>query len=188
MITKKQIIKKHFDKENVDESIEICMDIYTNQFKYILTSCGKLVIFDDEDYDFLRKKTLFLSKHNSDILTTGKSSNGIKTALPVAKLLLKCKGTAIIHYADGNKLNIIKSNISLKNRQQAHGSQKKSKNNTSGYKGVSFNESSKKFSAQIKVKGKKIHLGYFVDVLDAASAYNVAAKKNFGKYAKLNEL
>lgn len=42
--------------------------------------------------------------------------------------------------------------------------------------------------SQITVDYRKIHLGMFDDVEETAKAYNVAAKKYFGKYAKLNDL
>ena len=51
------------------------------------------------------------------------------------------------------------------------------KNNTSGYKGVTWYEPSKKWKAQIGVNGKNIHLGYFIDPLEASEAYQKAKEK-----------
>ena len=36
------------------------------------------------------------------------------------------------------------------------------------------------------VDGKLIHLGYFIDEMDAASAYDEAAMKYHGDFARLN--
>ena len=52
-------------------------------------------------------------------------------------------------------------------------------NNTSGIKGVSWSKASKKWSAQIKVNGKKIHLGTFINIEDARQARQTA-EKNYG--------
>ena len=45
--------------------------------------------------------------------------------------------------------------------------QSKYKNNTSGYTGVVWSKSNKKWQAQIKSNGKNIHLGYFKKIKEA---------------------
>jgi hypothetical protein len=49
------------------------------------------------------------------------------------------------------------------------------KDNTSGYKGVSWHKGRKKWRAEIRVDNKSIHLGYFDDIKDAGTAYIQAA-------------
>ena len=61
-------------------------------------------------------------------------------------------------------------------------------NNTSGYKGVSWNQNAGKWRGYIKLNQKQIHLGLFACPLEAALAYNDAATKYFGEYALLNEI
>jgi hypothetical protein len=58
-------------------------------------------------------------------------------------------------------------------------------NNTSGFKGVSRYRGLR-WRAQIKLRGKYIHLGYFDNANHAALAYDEAAKKMFGEFAFLN--
>ena len=57
---------------------------------------------------------------------------------------------------------------------------------SSEYKGVCWHKRDKKWRAQIMVDGKQIHLGYFIDEMDAASAYDEAAMKYHGDFARLN--
>lgn len=59
----------------------------------------------------------------------------------------------------------------------------KPKNNTSGYKGVSWSKSMKKWIAMIGHEGKQIYLGKFVNVKDAAEAYKNASNE-FHLYRK----
>ena len=64
----------------------------------------------------------------------------------------------------------------------------KSKGGSSKYKGVSLYKKTGKWTAQIHINGRKKHLGYFKDEIAAALEYNIAAKKYFGEFAKLNNI
>lgn len=56
------------------------------------------------------------------------------------------------------------------------------RNNTSGYKGVSWHKINKKWISGITINYKRIHLGYFEDKKEAVIAYKQAEKKyNYGK-------
>jgi len=56
----------------------------------------------------------------------------------------------------------------------------------SRYKGPCWYGRKKKWGVKIMVDGKSIFLGYFDDEIDAAKAYDTAAKKYFGDFASLN--
>lgn len=60
------------------------------------------------------------------------------------------------------------------------------KNNKSGFKGVSWHKSSRKWRARIFLNGKDVNLGLFTSPEDANKAYGEAAKKNFGEFARLS--
>lgn len=62
----------------------------------------------------------------------------------------------------------------------------KNKNNTSGYKGVSWHKPTKKWLAKIRHKNKDFHLGCFKYPHEAAKAYNSKALELFGEFAYLN--
>jgi len=63
-----------------------------------------------------------------------------------------------------------------------------SKGKTSKYMGVSKPRKSKKYIAAISSKGKTRHLGTFECELEAAKAYNKAAKELHGELAYINPL
>jgi hypothetical protein len=60
-------------------------------------------------------------------------------------------------------------------------------NNTSGFKGVSWEKGRRKWDARVLVKGKNIHLGYFDAPHLAYAAYCLAARKYFGDFARVYE-
>ena len=62
------------------------------------------------------------------------------------------------------------------------------KNNTSGYKGVSFVKKANKYKAQIKVNREKIYLGLFPTAVEGAIAYNNYIIENNLEGFILNEI
>ncbi len=62
------------------------------------------------------------------------------------------------------------------------------KNNTSGYKGVSFYKNYKMFAVKINVNKKQIHLGYYKTPVEAAKAYNNYIIENNLEGFILNEI
>jgi len=65
-------------------------------------------------------------------------------------------------------------------------SKKRRGTKSSKYKGVSWYKRTLKWKAAITFKNKKIYLGYFENEIDAAKAYDEAAKKYHGEFACLN--
>lgn len=59
-------------------------------------------------------------------------------------------------------------------------------NNSSGFKGVTWNKRARKWQAQIGMPGSKSYLGIFVDPEEAARAYDAAAIELHGEFARLN--
>lgn len=59
-------------------------------------------------------------------------------------------------------------------------------NNTSGFKGVSWNKFAGKWHAACAVKGKHYHLGYFTEKEAASDAYTLFAKEHFGEFFRQN--
>lgn len=60
--------------------------------------------------------------------------------------------------------------------------------NTSGTKGVRWHRQRCKWCARITYAGQERHLGLFDRKIDAAAAYDAAAKKFFGEFARPNEV
>jgi hypothetical protein len=93
-----------------------------------------------------------------------------------------------IDHVDGNGLNNKKSNLRICNQSQNLANGKRYRNNKSGYRGVTWHKKTKKWQAEITINHKRVALGYFHSPVEAGIAYNEAAKKSFGEFARLNEV
>lgn len=104
------------------------------------------------------------------------------------RFLLGLKSTdPHVDHINGDGLDNRRSNLRLDINGQNNQNAAMSKNNTSGYKGVTYDKKNDKWVAQIAVKRKHITIGRFQTPKEAAIAYNEAALLHFGEFAKLNE-
>lgn len=87
-----------------------------------------------------------------------------------------------LDHSDGDRSNNIFAN--LREVTQAQNAKNRRAKRGAKYKGVFKNRDA--FISSIHVDGKRHYLGYFFDPLEAALAYDEAARKFHGKFAALN--
>jgi hypothetical protein len=80
------------------------------------------------------------------------------------------------------------SNIRPATRSQNTANRGIQSNNTSGFKGVSWNKRSRKWEARIRQNGKYKFLGNFDNPSDASAAYVAAGRETFGEFFCPNEI
>lgn len=93
-----------------------------------------------------------------------------------------------VDHINGDRLDNRRVNLRICTHRQNRANSKIYSNNRTGYKGVGWVKDKSKFRARIKVNYKEISLGLYDSKEEAALAYNKAALKYFGKYAKLNKI
>lgn len=74
------------------------------------------------------------------------------------------------------------SNLRLATHSQNHGNTPPRADNTSGVKGVSWCKRRSKWQAGIRRNGKRVGLGYFTNIEDAAKAYRAASIEIYGDF------
>lgn len=89
-----------------------------------------------------------------------------------------------IDHANGDPSDNRIANLRQATVSQNAANKRRPATNSSGYKGVCWNKSSKKWQAGIKVNGRSFHLGLFATPEDAHEAYLTAAVHHFGEFAR----
>jgi len=91
--------------------------------------------------------------------------------------------SALIDHRDGNPSNNCWKNLRRATASQNCANARRSKNNTSGFKGVSRTRNGR-WRAAIDKKRRNHHLGYFATPQEAHAAYAAAAPRLHGEFAR----
>ena len=148
-------------------------------------------IVDDADFDFLNQWKWHVSiegkcAYASRNATVQEKINGSPSTIKMHRIILGSPTGCIIDHKDGNGLNNQKSNLRICSHAQNLMNTPTARNNTSGFKGVSFRKDVSKYEAYLHTKKQKIRLGLYLCPIEAAKAYDDAANKYFGEYARTN--
>lgn len=157
--------------------------------KEIELTHGYKTIVDDEDYEMLNQYHWCANidkrrpeKCGSKIRVIG-SVEG-KTYLMHRYLTGADKTDTEVDHINGNSLDNRRSNLRIVTRQQNTFNRPMRGDSGNPYKGIK--QFGNRWYARIKINGKTIHLGSHPSMEEAANAYNNAAKKYFGEFARLN--
>ena len=149
-----------------------------------LSNSDKKVLVDDCLFEWLSKWTWYLCSKGYAVrgFRFGEKTQHVR----MHRAILQVPSSEIhIDHRDDNRLNNQMSNLRLATRAQNIFNRYAPKG-TSKYKGVHWRKSAKKWCAEITMNRKKIRLGCFSDEVEAAKAYDEAARKYQGEFARPN--
>jgi hypothetical protein len=139
----------------------------------------KVALLDDEDFEEIAAFKWHAERHHHTFYAqrTVRRLDGGRTKEYLHRVILARKlGRALlpgeqVDHEDGDGLNNLRCNLrpatqSQNNRNCRH----RVSNPSSQYLGVSWHKDHKKWHTQIKIPGKKLHLGYHATEFDAALA------------------
>lgn len=156
------------------------------EIKLIKLTKGQHTIVDAEDYELLTIHKWHVSgKKYKRYVKASIHRFEKRKEMYMHRYLMWAENHEYVDHIDGNPLNNQKNNLRKCTNSQNMANQGTSKVNKTGYKGVKL-FSKGKYAAQIQVNRKGIHLGYYSCPKQAAHAYDKAAKKYFGEFARLN--
>lgn len=137
-----------------------------------------VVLIDDEDYDKIKDITWYIHCDNRvSCKINGKAQYLHSFILNTNKL---------IDHIDRNAFNNQKSNLRLATKSQNAMNSKLRVDNTSGIKGVSWKKDKNKWLAYIDFNNKRIFIGYFNNLKDAAKSRIETELKYFKEFANFD--
>ena len=120
------------------------------------------------------------------------SKNGIRKTFKVHRLvgmafLENVDEKPLIDHIDNNPANNNVKNLRWATYKDNGRNRGKQINNTTGFKGVSFNKPTNKYQARIYINDKLKHLGLFKTAKEASKAYDDKAKQIHGNFYYKNK-
>jgi hypothetical protein len=154
--------------------------------KEIKLTKGKFAIVDDEDYDELMKYKWYAIKGSTIYFYARRTpfKDG-QHKISMHRQILNFPDK-IIDHVNRNGLDNRKSNLRLCSKSENRINCKKHKNNTSGFRGVSWHPLIKKWQVRIQHNNISVHIGYFSEKIQGAKSYDKKAIEFFGKFVVLN--
>jgi hypothetical protein len=158
-------------------------------FRKIPLTEGKFTIVDPADFYRLNSFYWLTCGRNDNLYAARliRTPTGRLNTILMHKEILDAPPGLLVDHINTDSLDNRRANLRLATHSQNSCNSRRDKSNTySRYRGVSFSKRKQKWFAAIRADDRKLWLGYFDNELDAALAYDAAAKKCHGEFARLN--
>lgn len=159
--------------------------------KYIALTKGQTATVDANLYDWLMQWNWFAEWSNATktyyARRNQRLSDGRQRRVSMHREIMGIPygdPREVDHREPPETLDNRRSNLRLANRSQNMHNRRINRNNTTGFKGVSFNKPYGKYAANISTNGNARCLGYFDEAEDAYAAYCKAAAEEHGDFAR----
>ena len=140
---------------------------------------GETIVDEDNYYDLIKYK---LSLNNSGYVSC--TNNRMKYS--IHRYIMNYTGDNYIDHINNKKLDNRICNLRIVTPHQNSMNCSSSKNSTSKYIGVCYDNNNTKWLSQITINNGNKFLGHFTKEIDSAKARDKANKEHFGEYGKLN--
>lgn len=152
----------------------------------------KFALVDDDDYYWLSQWNWFAVEIKNTWYARRSKKKGIlrsneKYEIYLHRIVMRCSDIDfVIDHLDKNGLNNQKENLRMCTKSENNKHTSSHKNSSSQYLGVSYDKNRNKWSANLMNNGKRILFKRYNTEIEAAKAYDITAKTQFGVYANLN--
>lgn len=148
--------------------------------KELPLSQGKTAIVDDGDFELVNQAKWYAKLEHRVYYAMNRRLGFLH------RFILNAPSDKQVDHINGDGLDNRRANLRLASGSQNQHNSKIRSDNSSGYKGVYWDKGLKQWRAQIKSNNQFTTLGHFSDAKDAARAYDAAAIKYHGEFARLN--
>lgn len=162
--------------------------------KCIELTKGKVAIVDDEDYYWVSQWNWFATEISGIWYARRSKKKGVLRNCESFEVYLHRVVTRttnkklVVDHLDTNGLNNQKSNLRVCTLAENNNHTSSHKDSTSKYLGVSYDSTRHKWKVSLRYQGKTILNKRFDTEIEAARAYNIAAKKYIGNNINFNKV
>jgi len=159
--------------------------------KQIQLTQGRVALVDDEDFDQVSKYRWYcgLDRWRAYAISGfGFYVNNTRKRITVRmhRLIMNAGRGQEVDHINGNGLDNRKGNLRLCTKVGNGANRRSAIGSSSKYLGVSGSKTRKSWLVQIQSGGMGMYLGVYASEVEAAKAYDVAARKYHGEFARLN--
>ena len=153
-----------------------------------LNGSGKFTLVDDEVYEYLSKWLWHLGSDGYVKRARRKEEcvEGNRKDIIMHREILSVEDGKYVDHINGDKLDNRSINLRECTNQQNQWNQAPRNNVSSKYKGVTKRKYN--YEACCTISNKITYLGKFTNEIAAANAYNYYALKEYGEFARLNDV
>jgi hypothetical protein len=166
---------------NVKRAIRI-----EGNFAFVSLTRGYEAVIDACDAELVGQFNWFAKPYPHTVYVARQSfkKDGPQKTIFLHRLLMGNPNGLEIDHVDGNGLNNVRCNLRASTGSQNNHNKGPLKNNTSGFKGVTWHKKAKRWQAHIKKDRRTIYIGLFDCPRAAADAYAAKAKELYGEWAR----
>jgi hypothetical protein len=158
---------------------------------------GLVAIVDDDDFERISAVKWYASPHGGVFYAKRKASvdGDMRVTIPMHRVIMAAPPGTHVDHVNGDTLDNRRANLRICSARENHQNRRRCplKPGASMYKGVSWHRRDARWRARIRSgetlpdgRARDILLGYFATELEAAIAYDAAARKHFGPFAACN--
>lgn len=159
----------------------------TDEFREVPLTKGHVALVDAGDYEIVTAIGPWYAREQHNTIYAVKAIyRGKSHGMGCLYLHTFLTSWPRVDHRNGDGLDNRRENLRAATANQNMWNRRLPVTNTSGFKGVMWSKHAKRWKAQIVLRSRKRHLGYFDTAEAAAHAYDAAAMELFGEFARPN--